>query len=53
MKIELCKNIGQFQLFPLIIMQACPQMRGILHRIFRNPVQHAIKKWTQLDLRFC
>ncbi len=26
---------------------------GVLHQIFNNRVQHAIKNWTQSDLRFC
>ncbi len=25
----------------------------VLHQIFDSQVQHAIKNWTQLDLRFC
>ncbi len=27
--------------------------RGVLHQIFGREVQHAIKKWTQSDLKFC
>ncbi len=27
--------------------------RGVLHQIFCNWVQHAIKNWTQSDIRFC
>ncbi len=26
---------------------------GVLHQIFSNRVQHKIKNWIQLDLRFC
>ncbi len=26
---------------------------GVLHQCFGRGVQHAMKKWTQSDLRFC
>ncbi len=26
---------------------------GVLHQIFSREVRHAIKKWTQSDLKFC
>ncbi len=28
-------------------------MGGVLHQIFGRVVRHVIKKWTQLDLKFC
>ncbi len=28
-------------------------LRGVLHQVFGNWVQHAIKDWTQSDLKYC
>ncbi len=35
------------------VLKANTMERGVLHHIFSSCVQHTIKYWTQLDLRFC
>ncbi len=34
-------------------MNERPGVGEVLHQIFNREVRHAIKKWTQSDLKFC
>ncbi len=34
-------------------MSERPEVGGVLHQIFGTEVRHAIKKWTQSDLKIC
>ncbi len=34
-------------------MSESPGVGGVVNQIFGRDIWHAIKKWTQLDLKFC
>ncbi len=44
-------------ILPVIYDQNCQVptrgVEGVIRQIFSNEIQHMIKNWTELDLRFC